>query len=77
MAKSRRGALDLETLSSREALVLREVVHGFSDTQIAELHHCARATVQNHIKHLYRKLHCPTRVLLIVRYWRDTEQRLL
>lgn len=52
---------DVETLTSRENEVLRHVMHGMTNKEIAE-HMCvATATIKFHLQHIYEKLHVHSR----------------
>jgi DNA-binding NarL/FixJ family response regulator len=49
-----------ELLSEREQEVMKLIVTGALEAQIAEELHCSAHTVDNHIRRIYRKLqvHC-------------------
>lgn len=49
-------------LSPRESQILRLVVEGYTNEEIAEHLECAYPTVRTHLAHLYQKLHVDDRV---------------
>ena len=57
---------DFYWLSRREKDVLYLVSLGLSNDQIAEKLFVSKYTVRTHLQHLYQKLSCPTRELLVV-----------
>jgi DNA-binding NarL/FixJ family response regulator len=66
IASSRTPAQDTE-LSERELEVLRMLATGVTTANIAEQLHISRATVNNHIQHILRKLDAHTRLEAIRR----------
>jgi LuxR family maltose regulon positive regulatory protein len=59
-------ALALERLSRREIDVLRLLVAGYSNQEIAHRLAIAESTVKMHLKHLYGKLDVHNRVQAVV-----------
>lgn len=56
-----KSASEVEKLTSRENEVLRHVMHGMTNKEIAE-HMCVTvATVKFHLQHIYEKLHVHSR----------------
>jgi len=52
---------DVEKLTARENEVLRHVMHGMTNKEIAE-HMCVTvATIKFHLQHIYEKLHVHSR----------------
>lgn len=54
-------ASDVETLTSRENEVLRHVMHGMTNKEIADQMCVTVATVKFHLQHIYEKLHVHSR----------------
>lgn len=52
---------DVETLTSRENEVLRHVMHGMTNKEIADLMCVTVATIKFHLQHIYEKLHVHSR----------------
>ncbi len=55
-------AVPLPHLSPRETQILRLLVEGYSNEEIARELHCAYPTVRTHLAHLYHKLNVDDRV---------------
>lgn len=66
IASSRAPARETE-LSDREVSVLKLLAKGVTTTAVAEQLHISRATVNNHIQHILRKLNVHTRLEAIRR----------
>ncbi len=65
---SRRGDArqSLSGLSDREMEIVRHVVQGLSNAEIAEEAHCAPATVKAHLAHIFTRLNINNRVRLAI-----------
>lgn len=56
-----RAVSDVDKLTTRENEVLRHVMHGMTNKEIAEHMHVAVATIKFHLQHIYEKLHVHSR----------------
>lgn len=63
---------DFMELTARENAVMRRVLVGLSNKQIARMLNIAEHTVKIHLHHAYGKLHVHSRVELLLRYRRDS-----
>jgi DNA-binding CsgD family transcriptional regulator len=62
-------------LSTRQSQVLRELIAGCANKDIASRLGCAESTVELHVTALLRKLGVQSRAQLISKYWTDTGTR--
>jgi DNA-binding CsgD family transcriptional regulator len=58
-------------LTRRQIAVLKLVVHGDANKEIAQALGCAENTVELHVTQLLRKADLPSRTRLIARFWSD------
>lgn len=72
-AETRRNQVGVEPLTRREREVLKWVVHGKTDTEIAEILHIRPMTVQQHVENARRKFSAVNRVYLVVEAIRRSE----
>jgi len=56
-------------LSRRQAEVLTQLALGKTNNAIAAVLGCADGTVEFHVSHLLRKMHCENRTEIVARYW--------
>jgi DNA-binding NarL/FixJ family response regulator len=56
-------------LTSRQAQVLRGVVDGLSNKEIATRLQCAENTVELHVSNLFKRLGVNSRTQLVSRFW--------
>ena len=64
---------DVETLTARENEVLRHVMHGMTNKEVAD-HMCvAVATIKFHLQHIYEKLHVHSRTEAAVKVQKASE----
>lgn len=52
---------NVEKLTARENEVLRHVMHGMTNKEIADYMHVSVATIKFHLQHIYEKLHVHSR----------------
>ncbi len=69
--------LDLSKLTQAEAVAVRGIVEGSTVEEIAAAIFRSPHTIRNHLKSAYDRLGVRSQLELAIRYWRDTNVRLV